>query len=177
MLYELTMPLPSEDRYLAHQIVDAQNAVAETPCRWGFSMPKAITLRCRSRLTASWQPMTLPAVDQRIRFLMDARVRRYQGRYQVGKIVKKHRISDTDYVANLNWIDSHAAMMGLRLETTDHDRIVAVINKPARPFVMPASRFQGIALVTDPERLEAILATNIGDAKAYGFGFMVYMLL
>lgn len=161
MIYESKILVPTNDRYVAHKIVEARAPA----CRWGFSEDGIATVRSAVQIDDTWQLVELPPAETVIRFTLIAHVRH-----------GKKRVSNLDYVANLNWLDRQSENMGLYCHGMDFDPMQTVILKD-RPFPLCVSHFRGIAAIKNVTAFEAALISNVGNAKAYGFGFLIYNLL
>ena len=188
MLYQATVPVRREfDRYEGHMIAEMRGQKGNVSfLRWGFNLFGLVEMRSRVAIDGAWEELPLPKVGSIIRYKMDAHVRRSS----VGVDGVKRRVSDDDYISNLNWWGWRAHhRAGLELLRTDFDPITAVIKrmpKPdettgemveAEPFIMQASRFRGTARIFDMEMFEEILVRGVGNAKAWGFGFIIYTVI
>lgn len=190
MLYQATVPVRQEfDRYEGHQIAEMRGQQGGVLyLRWGFDQFGLVEMRSRKRIDGAWEPVETPATGSVIRYKMDAHVRCFR----LGLDGLRRRVSDDDYISNLNWWGYNAHHRGgLRLLRTDFDPITTVVKrfpKPAgpentyeardsRPFILQASRFRGTAEIVDDRMFEEALVKGIGNAKAWGFGFIIYTVI
>lgn len=170
-LCETTRSCRETERYERHRFVERlmkNDMHVQRQYTWGPVGTYSVKIRCMTEQSENWRPVIIPEPDSMIRFEMDAHIRRTS---------HKHRRSRVDYIASLEWLERIAEQIGLRLRSHDAEPIKIPINDPVSPFVKDASRFRGNAIIVDQEKLLSALAFGIGDAKAYGFGFLNFHIL
>lgn len=175
MLCETIMQTPSSGRYAQHKHVDAAMKArfvdVTRTFTWMAMSSTSIKVRCDTDEDDQWCPVTIPATGAIIRFTLDAHVRRWT------RGPKRQRVSNTSYVDNLDWLERLSGRIGIALRGMDYDPITIPIEKPARPFLMTASRFRGIGTVVEPQLLAVALERGIANAKAFGCGFFNFTML
>jgi hypothetical protein len=131
-------------------------------------------VRSPNRRPGYWQEVEIPPVGTQIQFKLDAHVRRNNlPGTSTSRLVARNR-AVVDPKANIAWLHRQANKMGLHIERSTFASQPELIEKLERPFLMYASVFEGIATVTDEESFTAKLTTGVGNAKAYGFGFLAF---
>ena len=181
-MYVLT--LRANDRYAAHQIVEARLNEVDADVRWGQYDDGTIELRSTEQIDPEWELKEVPCNGTTIRFTVDTQVRKKSGLRPDGR---KRRIITLDYTRNLDWIERQAPETGLQLVAVDFDPVSIRINRSKRrqlrpntqeeryPFLMMASRFYGTAKVTDATLFNRVLGSiPRGNPKAFGLGFILY---
>jgi hypothetical protein len=186
-----SLKLQANDRYAAHQIVEARTRDSNAPVRWGHYDDGTIEIRSTRPLDGlGWDEMTVPANGTMIRFVVDSQVRSHRGLKPDGR---QNRVVNLDYGRNMDWIERQAPQVGLELIAVDFDPISIRINRwnrtksrgailrhnlseqPRYPFTMSASRFRGTARVVNAPLFEEVLASiPKANPKAFGLGFIIY---
>ncbi|MEU6392547.1 type I-E CRISPR-associated protein Cas6/Cse3/CasE [Streptomyces sp. NPDC046939] len=106
---------------------------------------------------------------QRVRFLVDANATKTIRK--AGQRGKRVPLQAQEMIA---WWERQACQAGLAT--------VAVCNHPLRPVIagramsnpisLQATRFEGVAVVTDPAALQRAVLSGIGRGRAYGLGLL-----
>lgn len=181
--------LRSNDRYAAHQIVDARMRDCNEPVRWGQYDDGTIEIRSHRPIDTGWEEKPVPDTGMKIRFQVDCQVRVHH-RDHTGR---QQRPVNLDYTRNLDWLERQAPTAGLEIEAVDFDPVHIQINRWQRnkhpavirrhnirlesmyPFTLSASRFRGIARVISAELFdEALASIPTGNPKAFGLGFILF---
>ena len=176
MLCETTLETQPSGIYAQHKYVESVMKPHMTDgvrnYTWASLSETKVAIRCDTKPDALWRPVRLPKNGTAVRFTLDAHVRCWGRRDD-----RRVRVSNTRYMANLDWIDRKAPLIGLKLRGQDYDPIKVAITKGDRPFMMDASRFRGIAIITNAKLFADSLLKGIDNAKAFGFGFLNFTVL
>ena len=181
MIFENHQLTPERDLYRMHQAVAAWGDQGFNPL-WGYRQG-TILMRLRDRAPAGWTPVSVPPVGSRVAFrLMAVPVFKRNGVY-IGEFRRERFFRSED--AALDWLRprlegpdgsrSGSAPMGAGLKILEADAtLVALpIRKPRQaPFTKRGALFTGEAQVLDARLLTQALTRSIGDAGAFGFGFL-----
>ena len=136
----------------------------------------------------AWQPVVVPPTDTLINFQALVRCRSNSGDLRPRKNLppdpmfhRGSRWTKTDPNDNLTWWYATAEKIGLAVEDAGVELDLKTIGKEnlsrngLRPaFSLLTSTFYGVAKVCDPVRFERALAIGVGDAKAFGLGFIFF---
>jgi hypothetical protein len=188
MLYEAVIRTPCVDVYGKHKFIERQfkeRGVATRRYTWTPSEGRMAIVRYFEPLGDgfTWLPLESPPANKKIRFHLCAHVRRFTDlQRSCGNGFR--RISNSDYCDNLQWIEDKSALIGLRLVTESIDVnpvTIPIFGKKTqdgtafiKPFRLVASQFDGVAIVDDPNRFSKALALSVGNAKAFGLGFIMF---
>lgn len=162
-------------RYETHKFVEHAMRVGENDhtrryYTWGPA-PDSVSIRNVTKETKLWRPVVPPKVGKPFRFVVDVQ---FRGSY-IGWEENRRRIQNrTNYAINLRWFGRFCEKLGVKLSDVDFEIIRVPLNRPDRPFIKIASRFQADAVMLDQEKFLNILAQGVGNAKAYGFGFLTF---
>lgn len=189
MLYEAAIRTPAIDAYSKHQFIERQfkeRGVATRKYTWTFTEGRTAIVRYFEPIGTgfTWLPLHPPPENIKIRFRLCAHIRqpttspRNSGR-------GFRSISNTDYFDNIKWLESKADQIGVRFlsdsidvnpllvpifgEKTGDDGSPHVFN-----FRLKASQFDGVATIVNPDLFAQALATSVGNAKAFGLGFIMF---
>lgn len=176
MIFETRIKCPSRDVYEQHKYLDMilRPPVANTTrdYTWKYNATDFAPVRRHERYGShDWQPLKMPRRGERIRF----HLRTHYRACQILRNGRVRRVSNVDYFENLEWIVYHGRTKGIDVQDADVDFVTMMISKPGRPFRLQVSDFRGIATVVDGERFEQALLFGMGNAKAYGMGFMSFV--
>ncbi|MFJ1810159.1 MULTISPECIES: type I-E CRISPR-associated protein Cas6/Cse3/CasE [unclassified Streptomyces] len=106
---------------------------------------------------------------QRVRFLLDANATKaMRGTGQRGKRVG---LQTAEVAA---WWERHASRSGLAtVEVRNRPLEPVIARREARnPTFLRATRFEGLAVITDPTALQRAVLSGIGRGRAYGLGLL-----
>lgn len=177
MLFQVKVRSPVRGRYPQHVWLDAMFKTALEDQRRDFiwrAEDGYLYVRSTNPRPGYWQPVEIPSVGTPIRFQLEAHVRcRPRGAIQTSKAVPHNR-AVLHPQANLAWLRRQATTMGLSIERSTFVRQAELIDKLEKPFLMYASIFEGTATVINQIDFGAKLTTGIGNAKAFGFGFLAF---
>lgn len=178
-LCEARIPCPIVDRYERHKMVeDIMRIDADDHSVRKYTWtPDEDSIRVRNVMDENelWREVEIPKPGTLLRITLDTHLRGdFRDSNEPGK--RRRLPSNTDYIANLNWIEWLAtAKLGIKLRSIDFEPIKVPINRPPRFFIKHASRFRGIGYMgDDTERFVQTISFGIGNAKAYGLGFLMY---
>jgi hypothetical protein len=170
----------------------------ESPTRdylWCESDGVLLIRRAQPTNALAWQPVEIPPVNSLISFQLQARCRKNTGdlypRYtwQRGHALftRGSRNTTTDPTESLVWLGKAAQKIGLDIEDAEVEVGTKIINKynitrsrrRARmrirsAFTLETSNFYGVAKVRDPQQFEQGLIHGVGDAKAFGLGYIIF---
>jgi hypothetical protein len=137
----------------------------------------------------AWHPVLVPPNDSMINFQVLARCRQSEGDLRATHSRKAHpvfrrgsRPPVTDPIANMTWWYATAPKIGLEVEDAGVELEIKVITKqgisrnfgPRRAFGLLTANFYGVAKICDRTLFERALAFGVGDAKAFGLGFIFF---
>jgi hypothetical protein len=159
-MYETLFEAP--DRYTAHQMVEAIKKTHMINISWGFHHG-TVMVRSEKKLSTDSTPLKLPRQGSQIKFAVPVHVRRTDR--MTGK-----RVTTDNETANLAFLERQPT--GLDITTVICDRALATINKYPRPFTINVGAIRGIATITDLIAFKRALMANVGNAKAFGLGFI-----
>ncbi|MCX7801225.1 MAG: type I-E CRISPR-associated protein Cas6/Cse3/CasE [Fimbriimonadales bacterium] len=139
--------------------------VSAEPPAWDLLELAPRSLRCPPE-TKPYEPRL--AVGQRLAFRLQARpaVKR---RLEDG--ASKRRDCRTDE-ERLEWLRRKGALHGFVVESVGLTLLSIPQIKGSRSASCGAVQFDGVLVVTDPERLAEALRVGIGQQKAFGFGLL-----
>lgn len=170
----------------------------ETPVRdylWCESDGVLLIRRNRPTNDLPWQPVEIPPTDSLISFQLQARCRKSAGdlhpryHWQKGHALfsRGARATATDPNESLAWLSKTAKNIGLDIVDAEVEPGTKVIRKYnitrsrrqakmriRRAFTLDVSNFYGVAQVRDPQQFEHGLTFGIGDAKAFGLGYIIF---
>lgn len=176
MIFEAIVRCPSADRYEQHlYLVERMGPFTEPYARhwlWRGLGTDAVMVRSAKPIgDFDWHPVAVPE-SGRARILLEAHVRRNRNDRQTGK---RTRPSRHDYVGRLHWFRDKGEQFGFEVQGLEVQDATAWIGKkpPNRPFDLHVSVYVGVITITNPVSLEYAMLRGIGNAKAYGFGFMI----
>lgn len=201
MLYESEIASPHPSVYQQHQYLDnlfarvgeeerrALIAQGKSPIRdysWGEADGTLYVRRERPTNDLPWYPVSIPPADTMINFQLTARCRSNLldelQRDDHGNVLPKRGMRSPlrDPGDCLEWLER--IDIGLEIIDAEVEEIARWIAKNTnsrrfgqrKGFYLLASRFEGVATVTNRERFERTLVRGIGDSKAFGFGFMFF---
>jgi hypothetical protein len=180
-LRELTMTPPTLERYERHQYVEHLMKKPGVEMKRTYTWAPAedyirIKVRAVTDKITPWVPVEIPKKGAVIKFQLDAHLREWVLDAN-GHRVDEYRKSNTNYIDNLDWIENRAKESGLVLKGKDYEPIPVPVAYPGDPFVKMGSRFRGVAIMADTDKFLAALTFGIGDAKAFGFGFMNFRVV
>jgi hypothetical protein len=182
MLCEALLKTPVTGAYERHVYLEAKLKPAATDTQrtylWVSVDDEHVRVRreCQHR-DAEWKPVAIPTPGTIIRFNLDTQVRVSVRRSAWPWPLPSQRVGSANYMQNLRWIDHAAEKCGIKIRGVDYDPIKIPITKPNHSFIMKASRFRGIGTVTDPGLLIQALGFGIGNAKAFGQGFLNFNVI
>lgn len=82
------------------------------------------------------------------------------------------RMSITDKEEIFAWLRRKAELSGFRVEEAAFDRIYWSDTKDGNGRLVGSVQFEGVLVVTDPEKLKEAVRNGIGTQKAFGFGLL-----
>lgn len=178
-MYETMLSAVIPGQYGAHTTLEAllkpPGTVLPRNYVWMLDAYGTITLRCAEPLhpdILSWEPVELPPQGGAVLFYLCSPLRTNQRvRERRADGVRRKRPL-TDPQACERWLDIAAPRAGLHLIAPSIEISHAWIGKPNRSFILPVTVFHGMAVVDDVDRLRAAMLLGIGNAKAFGFGFL-----
>lgn len=176
MLYEVKLRSPVRGRYPQHAWLDAllktplEDSVRDFTWRAedGYLYVRSINPR-----PGHWRPVIIPVPGTPIRFALDAHVRCNNPDARS----RNRNYAKLDTKANIIWLYRQTKAMGLDIEQSTFISRSELIDKPDKPFLMHIASFNGTATVIDQQAFEAKLITGIGNAKAFGLGFLHFQSL
>lgn len=137
----------------------------------------------------AWHPVVIPPDDSLINFQVAARCRQNSGDLRPTMRRARHPVFSrgsrppiTDPIASLTWWDATARKIGLEVEDAGvelEEKLIAKENPSLRYGLRPAfslltANFYGVAKIGDRALFEQALAHGVGDAKAFGLGFIFF---
>jgi hypothetical protein len=188
MLYEALIRTPAVDAYGKHQFIERQfkeRGVATRKYTWTFTTGRMAIVRYFEPIGDgfTWTPLDSPPENSKIRFRLCAHVR------QPTTCVRAsgngfRSISNIDYYDNIQWLENKADLIGVRFlsESIDVNPLtIPIVGKKADServfnFRLRASQFEGVATIVNAERFAQALATSVGNAKAFGLGFIMFSM-
>lgn len=189
MLYEAAIRTPCLDVYGKHKFIERQFKDRGHEIRrytWTSLPDRRAVVRYNEPFGNgfTWIPLISPPVGSKIRFQLCAHVRKCTDRRRnSGRGVR--RVSNLDYADNLDWIENQSKRIGWRLltDSVDFNPIVIPLfgektdtDGEKKPFAihLRASQFDGIATIEQPDHFTQALTTGVGNAKAFGLGFIMF---
>ena len=195
------MPSPHPEPYEQKKfLVDVFAKLTETPLRpgedairdyiWCESDGILYIRRAMPTDILTWYPVDVPPNDTLINFQVTVRCRQNVGDLRPTLTKKAHarfrrgsRAPMSDPIANLTWWYATSAKIGLDIEDAGVELESRLISKESqsrnyygtRPaFHLLASNFYGVAKICDRSLFERALTFGVGDAKAFGLGFIFF---
>jgi len=185
-LYEAVIRTPVVDAYGKHKFLERQFKERDDHIRkytWTSGEGRMAIVRYFEPLGNgfTWTTLESPPKDTKIRFNLCAHVR--QGTHVPGSSNECNR--ELDYADCIRWIEGKSPEIGWRLlaESVDVNPVTIPISgkvptgeQGIRPFRLFASQFDGIATIEDPVLFMQALTKGVGNAKAFGLGFIMFTI-
>lgn len=176
MIFETILECPTADRYEQHLFLDdLMGEPMEDGMRhwlWRSLGGNMIALRSSAPVGKfNWQPVPIPESGTKARILLEAHVRQNRHTFW-GKKIRPSRDDDDD-LGKLHWFRNRGAECGFDVQALNMQSDVVWISKRSKPFGMRIVVYMGVVTITDPASVEHFLLRGLGNAKAYGCGFMI----
>jgi hypothetical protein len=194
MIYEAEVACPWVDNYDQHRFVEqifkgsnGQCGAAPRTYTWAY-IPGQHSVIVRHAIpiqprTYNWLPLHPPPAGTTVQFRFLANVRDWNGRAL--------RTTSLDEQRNREWLDyASTKMIGWELDrySVDLDFVSIEVRPLAKgsgrrvqnrrhrdEFILNTTLFSGRATIVDPEKFTHVLLHGLGNAKAFGVGFIFYV--
>lgn len=194
MIYEAEVVCPWVDNYHQHRFVEQMfkgslGKTGEVPRTYTWAYipgQQSVIVRHDQPIrpeSYNWLPLHPPAARTTVQFRFLANVRDYKD----GRCM---RTTSLDEQRNLEWLHyASEKTIGWQLDPRsldvdfvsiqvsqifeDRERVTKTSKRRDR-FILNTSLFSGRAMIVDPDKFANVLLRGIGNAKAFGVGFIFY---